>query len=409
MSVASDVTVSVWVSFWEIYTRVAAPAYCLHQTDSSRSRSKFTVRMLKTDDSEAADVTRVSDLALCDLAGSDTRTKTCNEGDRLKESGNINTSLRILGKCISALKNSQSCSCTYRFGKLTSFKAFSGKGKLYTMVNISQCAAAYDETLNVLKFSAIAPKICVLDTSNAPQEQPFVQKSARDVSLVNNADTKLQVARKRAAVLWDRSLGDVIEDDDHLTVANNDTHEERDMAKEVSNEEEENKLINERKDKLLLELKLREEVTEEFTQYFAQRETDVRRCLSHDRELLEEASEQCLEIYKDLVNECAKNLDEEREIKNPHCNERAGMLEGGNNVTPENCIALEGIINSLPDDVTAIKKQAGGAHRCAGSLEDPQEAIAWLEHKLEKVTVALTTPKDELTPRTEELEMQVTK
>uniref|UniRef100_A0A674K866 Kinesin family member 20B n=1 Tax=Terrapene triunguis TaxID=2587831 RepID=A0A674K866_9SAUR len=369
-------------------------------TYSSRSHSIFTVKMLKIEDSEAPNVTRVSELALCDLAGSERCTKTRNEGDRLKESGNINTSLLILGKCINALKNSQQSKLQlhipFRESKLTHFLQgfFSGKGKVYMIVNISQCAGAYDETLNVLKFSAIAQKICVLDTSNAPQEQPFIQKSAREVSLINNADTKMQIARKRATVLWDRSLEDVIEDDDDLTVDNNETHEEHDMAKEMPNEEEEeydmakeillniiedlkSKLINERKDKLLLELKIREEVTQEFTQYFAQRETDFRQCLSHERELLEEASEQRLEIYKDLVNECAKNLDEE-----------------------QNCIDLEGIINFLQDDVTDIKKQAEEAHRYILSLEDPQEAIAWLEQKLGKVTVELTKTKEELTQKT---------
>ncbi|CAM4603876.1 unnamed protein product [Caretta caretta] len=419
-------------------------------TYSSRSHSIFTVKMLKIEDSEAPNVTRVSELVLCDLAGSERCTKTRNEGDRLKESGNINTSLLILGKCINALKNSQQSKLQlhipFRESKLTHFLQgfFSGKGKVYMIVNISQCAAAYDETLNVLKFSAIAQKICVLDTSNAPQQQPFVQKSAREVSLINNADTKMQGARKRATILWDRSLEDVIEDDDDdLTVDNNETHEEHDMAKEMPNEEEEHdmakempneeeenkviigkevyqrllniiehlksKLINERKDKLLLELKIREEVTQEFTQYFAQRETDFRQCLSHERELLEKASEQRLEIYKDLVNECAKNLDEEQEIKDSHCNERAAMLEGGNNVAPENCIDLEGIINFLQDDVTDIKKQAEEAHRYIVSLEDPQEAIAWLEQKLGKVTVELSKTKEELTQRTKEIEMQVIK
>ncbi|KAH1164829.1 hypothetical protein KIL84_009518 [Mauremys mutica] len=321
-------------------------------TYSSRSHSIFTVKMLKIEDSEAPNVTRVSELALCDLAGSERCTKTRNEGDRLKESGNINTSLLILGKCINALKNSQRSKLQlhipFRESKLTHFLQgfFSGKGKVYMIVNISQCA--YDETLNVLKFSAIAQKICVLDASNAPQDHPFVQKSAREVSLINNVDTKIQVARKRATVLWDRSLEDVIEDDDDLTVDNNETHEEHDMAKEMPNEEEENKviigkedylrlltiiedlkskLINERKDKLLLELKIREEAAQVLTQCFAQQETDFRQCLSYERELLEEASEQRLEIYKDLVNECAKNLDEEQEIKDSHCNERAGMLD----------------------------------------------------------------------------------
>uniref|UniRef100_A0A8C3TEU5 Kinesin family member 20B n=1 Tax=Chelydra serpentina TaxID=8475 RepID=A0A8C3TEU5_CHESE len=313
-------------------------------TYSSRSHSIFTVKLLKIEDSEAPNVTRVSELALCDLAGSERCTKTRNEGDRLKESGNINTSLLILGKCINALKNSQQSKLQlhipFRESKLTHFLQgfFSGKGKVYMIVNISQCAAAFDETLNVLKFSAIAQKvsICVLDSSNASQEQPFVQKSARDASLINNADTKMQVARKRATVLWDRSLEDVIEDeddDDDLTMP----EEEEDNKVTIGEEEYQrllniiehlkSKLINERKDKLLLELKIREEVTQEFTQYFAQRETDFRQCLSHERELLEKTSEQRLEIYKDLVNECAKNLHEEQEIKDSHCNERAGMLK----------------------------------------------------------------------------------
>uniref|UniRef100_A0A8C8SFJ0 Kinesin family member 20B n=1 Tax=Pelusios castaneus TaxID=367368 RepID=A0A8C8SFJ0_9SAUR len=434
-------------------------------TYSSRSHSIFTVKMLKIEDSEAPHVTQVSELVLCDLAGSERCTKTRNEGDRLKESGNINTSLLILGKCINALKNSQQSKLQlhipFRESKLTHFLQgfFSGKGKVYMIVNISQCATAYDETLNVLKFSAIAQKVCVLDTSNPPQEQLFVQKPTREGCLINNADTKMQVVRKRATVLWDRSLEDVIEndddDDDDLAVVNCDAHEdhdmakempeegeehdmakempeegeEQDMAKEMPEEEEEenkviigkeeylrllniiedlkNKLINERKDKLLLELKIREEVTQEFSQYFAQRETDFRQCLSHERELLEETSEQRLEIYKNLVKECTKNLDEEQEIKDSSCNERAGMLEGGNNVHPVRCIDLEGMINSLQDDVSDIKKQAEEAHSYIVSLEDPQEAIAWLEQKLEKVTVELTKTKEELTQRTKELELQV--
>lgn len=48
-----------------------------------------------------------SRLALCDLAGSERCAKTQNKGDRLKEAGNINTSLLSLGKCINALRNNQ--------------------------------------------------------------------------------------------------------------------------------------------------------------------------------------------------------------------------------------------------------------------------------------------------------------
>ncbi|CAM4565021.1 unnamed protein product, partial [Lepidochelys kempii] len=66
----------------------------------------------------------------------------------LKESGNIHTSLLILGKCLHALKNSQQPKLPLHVPfRDTRFLQgfFRGRGKLYRMVNISQCAAACDE------------------------------------------------------------------------------------------------------------------------------------------------------------------------------------------------------------------------------------------------------------------------
>ena len=45
-------------------------------------------------------VARTSMLHLVDLAGSERQKKTGSEGERLKESSNINTTLLTLGKCI---------------------------------------------------------------------------------------------------------------------------------------------------------------------------------------------------------------------------------------------------------------------------------------------------------------------
>lgn len=53
----------------------------------------------------------------------------------------------------------------FRESKLTHYfqSFFNGKGKICMIVNISQCFFAYDETLNVLKFSAIAQKVNIIE------------------------------------------------------------------------------------------------------------------------------------------------------------------------------------------------------------------------------------------------------
>lgn len=51
----------------------------------------------------------------------------------------------------------------FRESKLTHYlqSFFCGRGKACMIVNINQCASMYDETLNVLKFSAVAQKVCL--------------------------------------------------------------------------------------------------------------------------------------------------------------------------------------------------------------------------------------------------------
>lgn len=52
----------------------------------------------------------------------------------------------------------------FRESKLTHYLQgfFCGRGKACMIVNINQCASMYDETLNVLKFSAVAQKVMVV-------------------------------------------------------------------------------------------------------------------------------------------------------------------------------------------------------------------------------------------------------
>ncbi|XP_041316938.1 kinesin-like protein KIF20B isoform X2 [Pyrgilauda ruficollis] len=391
---------------------------------SSRSHSIFTVKLLKIEDSGIPRVTRVNELSLCDLAGSERYTKTRNEGDRLKESGNINTSLLTLGKCINALKNCQQSKLQqhipFRESKLTHFLQgfFSGKGKVYMIVNISKCASAYEETLNVLKFSAIAQKVLVMDTSILPQDQSFGQKLAGESSLLNV--TRMPIPRKRATILWDRTLEDVFEDDaDEMEEQPSMSREEAVQENEGNEvviakekymmlvnlvEELRNRLITEKENKLLLEIKIREEVVQEFTDYFAQREMNFNKCLSNEREQLEENAEKRLEIFKELVNSCAKNTDAKSELQDRPCSEQAGPLNEENNT--DAYIDFGGVIDSLQNDITDIKNQAEAAHQYIVSLEDPQETIGCLEKQLAKITAELVETKEELEKKTKGFETQ---
>ncbi|XP_015355596.1 kinesin-like protein KIF20B isoform X1 [Marmota marmota marmota] len=391
---------------------------------SSRSHSIFTIRILQIEDPEMSRVIRVSELSLCDLAGSERSIKTQNEGERLRETGNINTSLLTLGKCINVLKNSEKSKfqqhVPFRESKLTHYfqSFFNGKGKICMIVNISQCCFAYDETLNVLKFSALAQKVCVPDVLNSSQEKSFGPiKSSQDVSLDKNLDNKISNV-KRTTISWDNSLEDLVEDEDLLEDLEK-TEEKQNVETELIDEDldktlEEDKalisheekrklldliedlkkrLISEKKEKLTMEFKIREEVTQEFTQYWAQREADFKETLLQERELLEENAECRLAIFKDLIGKC----DTQDEPTNGVCIMEVETKEA------HNYVGLEDIIDSLRDDVSDIKKQAEIAHLYIASLADPQEAIACLQLKFNQVNAELAETKEELIKTKEEL------
>uniref|UniRef100_A0A8C9LDU2 Kinesin family member 20B n=1 Tax=Pavo cristatus TaxID=9049 RepID=A0A8C9LDU2_PAVCR len=384
-------------------------------TCSSRSHSVFTIKVLKIEDLEMPRVTRVNELSLCDLAGSERYTKTRNEGDRLKESGNINTSLLTLSKCIILVQSH----IPFRESKLTHFLQgfFSGKGKIHMLVNISQCASACDETFNVLRFSAIAQKV-ITDASVPPHDESFGQKSARGPSIP--CCSQMTIPRRSTGFLWDRTLGEVMEDDDvemeeEENKSGEETVPEHEETKVLLGREEysvsaraalrisvslrlisnillflhlSNKLIAEKEDKLLLEVKIRDEMAQEFTRYFAEQETEFKECFSRERERLEENFEKRLEIFKEFVSGYAGNPDEEKLNDVP---------------LPDTCVDLEGILDSLQNDVVDIKKQAEAAHSYIASFADPQEAIGWLEKQLAKSNLELMKTKEELTEKNTKL------
>ncbi|XP_042288675.1 kinesin-like protein KIF20B isoform X1 [Thunnus maccoyii] len=337
---------------------------------SSRSHSVFSVRILRIEDVGTPRVHTVSELCLCDLAGSERCAKTQNKGERLKEAGNINTSLLILGKCINALRHNQQAKLLqhvpFRESKLTHYLQgfFCGRGKACMIVNVNQCASMYDETLNVLKFSAVAQKVVVLPTRTLPI---IAQRSASEVSFINSGETKtLRGSRRSSLIGWESSLEDVQEDEDDEYEEGKSVMEDtmdQSGGEEDGDENDDKVLISkkthqkqttllkqlqvqlkkERAESLLMEVRVRDEISREFSELFSEMQNDYNDRLAREREILEEQAERRLEIFKNLIDK---------------------MVTDGSSPDAQ---AVGNSLDSYSSDLAGMKKVPEAAGSCPGS------------------------------------------
>ncbi|NXE79650.1 KI20A protein, partial [Cochlearius cochlearius] len=268
---------------------------------SSRSHSIFSIRLLKLTDEHQPRVLGVSELSFCDLAGSERCNKTQAFGDRLKEAGNINNSLHILGKCIAALKQNQNPKMKpsyipFRESKLTRLfqPFFCGKGKACMIVNINQHASTYDETLHVMKFSAIAKQVIqtILPKSFAYFPPKLVGGDGKPTV---HFDANISVDD------FPGSTETSAEEEVDITIL---THE--DLLKTTENLKE--KLVAERQSKLLLEVKIRREMAEAMFRQLLETEEAWRQVINRLEDMkdsYEEKLESKFEMYKEAIKKHA--------------------------------------------------------------------------------------------------------
>ncbi|GLD53476.1 kinesin-like protein KIF20A isoform X2 [Lates japonicus] len=239
--------------------------------------------------------------SLCDLAGSERCNKTKTIGERLKEAGNINNSLLILGKCITALRNNQtdrmkSSYIPFRESKLTKlFQAvFCGKGRASMIVNINQCASTYDETLHVMKFSAVAKQV-VQVIPDKPLESLAPCLVGRDGKpLVRNG------------MIDNQALESYLSEEELL-----DEEDEGDMSLLPQNElvnmieSLRTKLLAERRKNLVQEMEIRKEMGDAMIQQLMESEELRTRQIEELKESYQEKLENTFEMYKDAIKEHA--------------------------------------------------------------------------------------------------------
>ncbi|WOO82439.1 Kinesin-like protein KIF23 [Vanrija pseudolonga] len=145
--------------------------------ESSRSHGIFTLKVVRIHNGapEDPDSAQVSRLSIVDLAGSERTRNTHNTGDRLKEAGNINKSLMVLGQCLEVLRANQQkvaapappglkkklAVVPFRHSKLTEIfqNFFVGDGRAVMVVHVNPYDTGFDENSHVMRFSAVAREI----------------------------------------------------------------------------------------------------------------------------------------------------------------------------------------------------------------------------------------------------------
>ncbi|XP_061658354.1 kinesin-like protein KIF20A isoform X1 [Syngnathoides biaculeatus] len=272
--------------------------------NSSRSHSIFSIRVLHIHPSaESGQNMHISELTVCDLAGSE-RCKAQRCGERMKEANNINTSLLTLGRCIATLRHNQTNKSRppqvvpFRDSKLTRVLQgfFCGRGTSSMVVNINTCASIYDETLQALKFSAIASQLV-----NAPSTKnrvSYIQSLLREPA--NRNDSTLSEE--------DEDESDV--EDGDITLLNTESLLQAiDILKrEVQRQQEV---------KELLEANVREQVVSEMMEVISRMQDDFSETLETERALIEERCEDKItnlqKHLKKFFSQELKERDEEIE------------------------------------------------------------------------------------------------
>jgi len=228
---------------------------------SSRSHGIFTIKVVRSSPHTGAEVS-TSRFSIVDLAGSERVVNTQTTGERLKEAGNINRSLMVLGQCMEVLRKNQErekgrkvrtallvgvstgcssrrrsltlCSSSqpaivpFRHSKLTEMfqSFFIGDGKAVRplflllvvpartaadmplssprsqvmIVNINPYETGYDENSHVMKFSAVAKSV-VTTLRRGPDNSVLLAPAPAPAPLPVPAIEKKAVKKKEPRVV----------------------------------------------------------------------------------------------------------------------------------------------------------------------------------------------------------------
>ncbi|GFS29802.1 kinesin-like protein KIF20A [Trichonephila inaurata madagascariensis] len=364
---------------------------------SSRSHCIFTVKVARVYDDDNGTTGRVNRISFCDLAGSERAAKSQTSGMRLKEAGYINTSLMVLGRCLDQLRLNQTARdkkmIPFRESKLTRLFSnhFLGKGKAVMIANASPCEYTFDETLNVLRFSALAKDLTIND------------------SYISMTSSSLQDLTNQ----WMVSKGRLSEAPEDQTIDMDSEMQERDeMIEKLLDlaDSLKNNLESEKKEKLELETKIRQDVCNEYAEYSDQ-------LLDSQKKNYEDQIQSIKELYQKRLEEMEAKYEKRiKDLKAEYEASSDESFENSMNKTNVDDNAGEILINFSPAANLPVKQEietnvsmaANTSMDCFGTLNECNDVnnisdIQLLKENLKFVAKELEAAKEKLDKTTQSL------
>ena len=143
--------------------------------DSSRSHCILTVYLISEYENSGNTYKKYGKISFVDLAGSERLKETHSQGGMVKETGNINKSLFVLGKVISSLTDKKNINqhIPYRDSKLTMLlmDSVGGTAKTLMIACVSPSNVYSDETMSTLNYASRTMNI---------KNKPLVQMDSKE-------------------------------------------------------------------------------------------------------------------------------------------------------------------------------------------------------------------------------------
>ncbi|XP_010899039.1 kinesin-like protein KIF20A isoform X3 [Esox lucius] len=274
---------AMWVAFYEIYNE---SVYDLLQAPTT-SKTKRRPALRVCEDSVGDSYVR--DLKWINVHNSEEACKILRVGNKNRSAA----STKLNHSSSRRMKNSY---IPFRESKLTRLfqSIFCGKGRASMIVNINQCASTYDETLHVMKFSAVAKQ--VIQVIPTKLQESFTPR-------LMGRDGKPLL---RNGVIDDVALENYLSEEELL-----DDEDENDMSilpqEDLLNvvENLRTKLLAERRKNLVQEIEIRKEMGDAMLQQLMESEELRNRQVAKLKDSYQEKLENTFDLYKDALKDHA--------------------------------------------------------------------------------------------------------